>query len=138
MPARPLSGEWNLANGGPPVKWQPDAAAARRMALANAVETAILRKMQNPGRDSGGERGEPLYFFPDQKVTAAEVRHALTDGGIDQRAWVISHLLRYAQWDDIWTYVTREEVRDVFPALDLPETLRVAWARMLKIETPVG
>ena len=49
----------------------------------------------------------------------------------------MSHLLRYAQWDDIWTYVTREEVREIFPELELPENLRSAWARMLKIE-PVG
>ncbi len=51
---------------------------------------------------------------------------------------MISHLLRYAQWDDIWTYVSRDEVREIFPELDLPENLRNAWGRMLKVEAPVG
>jgi hypothetical protein len=83
-------------------------------------------------------RSESLYFFPDQKVTADEVRQLLRQGTSEQRAWVISHLLRYAQWDDIWTYVSRDEVREVFPALDLPEPLRLAWGRMLKVEAPVG
>src|SRR5271168_1970666 len=50
-------------------------------------------------------RSESLYFFPDQKVTADEARQLLRQGTSEQRAWVISHLLRYAQWDDIWTYV---------------------------------
>jgi hypothetical protein len=87
---------------------------------------------------NGPGASDSLYFFPGQKVMAEEVRHLLRQGTIEQRAWVVSHLLRYAQWDDIWHYVSREEVRDIFPALELPENLRSAWARMLKIEAPVG
>jgi hypothetical protein len=34
--------------------------------------------------------------------------------------------------------VTREEVKEIFPDLDLPENLRNAWGRMLKVEAPVG
>lgn len=85
---------------------------------------------------SPGDR--PLYFFPDKSVTAEELRQILGSGSAEQRAWAISHLLRYAQWDDIWQYVSRQEVRDIFVDLDLPENLRVAWGRMLKIEQPVG
>jgi hypothetical protein len=90
------------------------------------------------GRDSLERGGSSLYFFPDQRVTEPEARHLLLQGTRVQRAWVISHLLRYAQWDDIWAYVTREEVKEIFPDLDLPENLRHAWARMLKIEAPVA
>jgi len=95
--------------------------------------------MQSSGRGrETSERGGSLYFFPDQKISQQEVLHLLHQGTREQRAWVISHLLRYAQWDDIWNYVTREEVKEIFPVLDLPENLRQAWARMLKIEAPVG
>jgi hypothetical protein len=79
-----------------------------------------------------------LYFFPEERVTEARLREILESGSRQERCWAISHLLRYAQWDDIWLYVTREQVRDLFPEIDLPEKLRAAWARMLKIETPVG
>jgi hypothetical protein len=92
--------------------------------------------MQGPGRPR--DVTESLYFFPDQRVTAEEARHLLRSGTTEQRAWVISHLLRYAQWDDIWNYVSREEVKEVYADLDLPENLRQAFARMLKIEAPVG
>ena len=81
---------------------------------------------------------ESLYFFPDQEVTLAELQEILSGDDAERRAWAISNLLRYAQWDDIWQFVTREEVRAIFPDLDLPDTLRQAWARMLKIEAPVG
>ncbi len=91
--------------------------------------------MNGSGKNrEGATRSEHLYFFPDQKVTADEVRQFLRQGTSSQRAWVVSHLLRYAQWDDIWTYVSRDEVKEIFPDLDLPENLRLAWGRMLKIE----
>ncbi len=81
------------------------------------------------------ERGDKLYFFPDQPVTAGELRLLLRDGTAERQAWAISHLLRYADWEDIWIYTTREQVRSRFADLDLPASLRTAWARMLKVET---
>ncbi len=96
-------------------------------------------RMSGASRTRDGlDRPDALYFFPDQKVSDAEARQLLRQGTQEQRAWVISHLLRYAQWDDIWIFVSRDEVREIFPDLDLPESLRGAWGRMLKIEAPVG
>ncbi len=83
-------------------------------------------------RDSGDH--QPLYFFPDRDVSAAELRHILAEGTRGERAAAVSCLLRYAEWTHIWRFVTRDEVREIFPDLDLPETLRQAWARMLKVE----
>lgn len=85
-----------------------------------------------------GEGSQPLYFFPDRSVSAGELKRILDDGTQEERLWAISNMLRYAQWDDIWLYVSRDEVREVFPALDLPDKLRQALARMLKVETPVA
>ena len=85
-----------------------------------------------------GTTDDFLYFFPDQEVRAEELKSVLAGTDEEKRGWAISHLLRYAQWDDIWTYVTREEVREIFPTLDLPENLRQAWGRMLKVEAPVS
>jgi hypothetical protein len=91
--------------------------------------------MQASGTDrSDLERSEALYFFPDSPVSAGQLRHLLAHGSAERRAWAVSHMLRYADWDDIWTFVTREHVREIFPQLDLPAGLRTAWARMLKVE----
>lgn len=80
----------------------------------------------------------PLYFFPDREITADELREILASGSREQRLWAVSNLLRYAQWDDIWGYVSRDEVRELFPELDLTENLRQAWGRLLKVESPVA
>jgi hypothetical protein len=79
-----------------------------------------------------------LYFFPDANVTPSQLQRILDQGSRAERCWAISHLLRYAQWDDIWLLVTREEVRELLPEIELPENLRAAWGRILKVEAPVG
>ena len=91
-----------------------------------------------PTESRGGGDADGLYFFPDQQVSEARVRSILRQGSPEERAWVVSHLLRFAQWDDIWTYVSRDEVREIFPRLELEEKLRTVWARMLEIGVPVG
>lgn len=84
------------------------------------------------------EGSQPLYFFPDRSVGASELKRILDGGDQEERLWAISNMLRYAQWDDIWLYVSRDEVREVFPSLDLPDKLSQVLARMLKVETPVA
>ncbi len=79
-----------------------------------------------------------LYFFPDQEITAEELAAILEGDDAERRRWAISNLLRYAQWEDIWQFVSRDEVRALLGELDLPENLRHAWARMLKAEAPVA
>ena len=104
----------------------------QRWGLALTPHPAILKTVKGSAVHS-----PPLYFFPDQELTEPQLRAILVGDDRSRRAWAISHLLRYAQWDDIWTYVTRDEVREIFGELDLPDTLRVAWGRMLKVEAPV-
>ena len=95
----------------------------------------LLAQMGEDGE--GGGQGT-LYFFPDEEIGADAVREILAGDDEDRRLWVVSHLLRYAQWDDIWEFVSRDEVREMFHRLDLSDNLRAAWARMLKIEAPVA
>lgn len=92
------------------------------------------------GARRGGEAPEEttLYFFPDAEVTERELREILESGGEEERCWAISHLVRFAQWEDIWLYVDRDDVAERLGELEMPENLRAAWARILKVETPVG
>lgn len=93
--------------------------------------------MATSGSGSSSSSGENLYFFPEDEITEAELRQILAGDDAERRAWAISHLLRYAEWDDIWSYISREQARESFSDLDLPENLRHAWARMLGIEAGV-
>jgi hypothetical protein len=101
-------------------------------------DQAVDRAEDRSSADASTTADDRLYFFPDKGVDEARVRALLRRGSLEEKAWVVSHLLRYAQWDDIWGYVDREEVCAIFEHLDLPDSLRTAWARMLKIEVPVA
>lgn len=83
-------------------------------------------------------RDEPLDFIPDRAVTPTELRRLLAEGPREMRCWAVSRLLQFADWDEIWSFVSREEVIELFPDLDLPQPLRAAWARMLRLETPAA
>lgn len=89
------------------------------------------------GTDRGSDSPRTLYFFPSDEVTEAELKEILAGDDPAKKAWAVSHLLRFAQWEDIWAYVTRDEVREIFPELEMPEKLTAAWARILKIEASV-
>ena len=62
-------------------------------------------------------------IFPEHPVTEGQLRRVLASGNPEQRAWAISHLLRYADWDDIWSFVDRNEIREIFHRLELPPSL---------------
>jgi hypothetical protein len=81
-------------------------------------------------------REEPLKFIPDRAITPSELRKLLAEGPRDLRAWAVARLLLYADWDEIWTFVNRDEVIELFDDLDLPAPLRAAWAKMLRIDSP--
>lgn len=50
------------------------------------------------------------YFFWDYNVSDDEVRRLISDGDAPARAWVISRILQYAKWEDIWRYLTPTQI----------------------------
>lgn len=83
-------------------------------------------------------RGESLRFIPERAMTATQLKRLLAEGSPELRAWAVTRLLLYADWEEIWSFVTRDEVRELFPLLDLPPSLRIAWSRMIGVEEPVA
>lgn len=79
-----------------------------------------------------------VYFFPDRVVGEAEVRKLLASDSKQDRAEVVSRLLTYAEYDEIWTWVDRVTVRELFDDLDLPDRLRAAWGRNLGLVAKTG
>ncbi|MEM6796169.1 MAG: hypothetical protein AAF725_19505 [Acidobacteriota bacterium] len=76
----------------------------------------------------------PAYYMPCGTLRDEEARQALDTGSESEKAAVVSNLLSYALWDDIWARVERDQVVKLFPALELPDSLRRAWARTLGID----
>jgi hypothetical protein len=76
---------------------------------------------------------ERLYFFWDYDISQAQVLHILESGPPHEKAWIISRILEYAKWEDIWRYLTPEDIRQHFEQLHFrrPQD-RELWAYALE------
>jgi hypothetical protein len=78
--------------------------------------------------------GKRPYFFWDYDLSEEEVYAILAGDDVHRKAWVISRILNAARWEDIWKYVTVEDIRTHFDLLRfrLPH-LRELWAHALEV-----
>ena len=78
------------------------------------------------------QSGQRLYFFWDYEIGNEEIHHILRDGAPSEKTWVISRILEYAKWDDIWRYLTVAEIRQNLENLQFRRSQdRELWAYAL-------
>jgi len=65
--------------------------------------------------------GKRPYFFWDCDITEEDIRRILRGDNEVEKAWVITRILEYARWEDIWRYLTLDDIRENF------ERLRFRW-----------
>lgn len=74
------------------------------------------------------------YFIWDYDLSEEDVRQILTGDDEYRKVWMISRLLNAAFWDDIWQYITLEDIRTYFDQLHFRTPyLREAWAHALEV-----
>ncbi|HOU15284.1 MAG TPA: hypothetical protein PKZ84_19430 [Anaerolineae bacterium] len=73
------------------------------------------------------------YFLWDYNLNVQQVHDLLREGATEDKAWLISRILNYATWDDIWRYVTVSDIHDYFDQLHFhcPQD-RELWAYALE------
>jgi hypothetical protein len=76
------------------------------MSVLNPTPQALL---------TDGE-GRP-YFLWDMNITLAQFRRRLREASRDGRAYLVGKLMRQAKPDDVFEFVTRAEIRDLWPDL---------------------
>ena len=57
------------------------------------------------------------YFFWDYDLSDEDVRHILRRGSPSEKAWVITRILEYAKWEDIWRYLAVADICENFEHL---------------------
>ncbi len=71
------------------------------------------------------------YFLWDYDLTEADVRRILRGQNETEKLWMMGRVLESATYDDVWKYLTIDEVRGLFPKLKLKKPIRDAWQRAL-------
>ena len=73
------------------------------------------------------------YFIWDYDLTEGDVRRILQGDNEVEKAWLITRILEYAKWDDIWRYLTVDDVRENFERLGMKPYQRDLWAYALEV-----
>ena len=70
-----------------------------------------------------------LPFVWDYALTDGGFRRALLSGGTPARRWALRRLLVAAEPEEVWRYLTLQDVADALrdPGLSLPEDRRRLW-----------
>jgi len=77
--------------------------------------------------------GKRPYFFWDCDITEEDIRRILRGDNEVEKAWVITRILEYARWEDIWRYLTLDDIRENFERLGLKRYLRDLWSYALEV-----
>lgn len=73
------------------------------------------------------------YFFWDYELTEEEIEEILSGDNEFEKAWVITRILEYAKWDDIWKYLSPDDIRENFDHLRFRRAQdRELWAYALR------
>lgn len=56
-------------------------------------------------------------FLWDVRVDEPEFRRLLAEGTDEERLWAIRRLLEYGEWEEIWRFLTLEDVEGALPRL---------------------
>lgn len=72
------------------------------------------------------------YFLWDYDLTEEEVKKILKNGDEFSRLWLIGRILESAKYEDVWKYLTLEEILKIFPKLKLKKPIKRAWLNAFK------
>ncbi|OGC06906.1 hypothetical protein A2526_01040 [candidate division WOR-1 bacterium RIFOXYD2_FULL_36_8] len=68
-----------------------------------------------------------LYFFWDYDLSEKEVVNILKTGNKTEKNWIIARILEYAKWDDIWKYLSLNQIKEALPSLKINPKFKNIW-----------
>ena len=74
------------------------------------------------------------YFIWDYDISEEQVWEILRGDNETRKVWLISRILQYARWDDIWKYLTLDDVREYFDRIHWRfPFIKDIWAHALEV-----
>jgi hypothetical protein len=73
------------------------------------------------------------YFIWDYDLTESDVQDILQGKDEEQKFWLVARLLESARFEDVWKYISLDELREIFPFLQLKPQVRAAWEFALHV-----
>lgn len=74
-----------------------------------------------------------LSYFWDYKLTAENLKNILASNNEIKKRWAVARLVESAPLEDVWKYITLEELQKMFPYLKLKEPVRRVWEKAFEV-----
>lgn len=72
------------------------------------------------------------YFIWDYDLSEIDVHRLLKEGNEYTRLWLTARVLESAKYEDVWKYLTIQEILKIFPKLRLKQPIRQAWEKAFR------
>lgn len=73
------------------------------------------------------------YFLWDYDLTEEQVKGIVRGKNDVERRWILGRILTSARYDDVWKYVTIDDIVSELPKLRLRPGVEQAWRRALTV-----
>ena len=73
------------------------------------------------------------YFLWDYDLTEADVVKILNSDKIQEKTWITTRILESAKYEDIWRFLSLDEVKKIYPSLKLKKPVKDAWDYALSV-----
>ncbi len=70
-------------------------------------------------------------FLWDYDLDAQEVKTILNEQPISKKVWLIARILEHAPFDEVWNYLTLDEIAEALPKLRMNEKRKKHWEFVL-------
>lgn len=74
-----------------------------------------------------------LYFLWDYDLNEKQVQAILRGNNETEKLWLTGRILSNAQFEDVWKYLTVQEIVNAFPKLKLKPAIQKAWKHALEV-----
>lgn len=67
------------------------------------------------------------YFIWDYDLSYSDVKAILQGDDPEQRYWLIGRIIECASWDDVWKFLTVNDIQEALPHLKIRKKLKGIW-----------
>lgn len=73
------------------------------------------------------------YFIWDYNLNDKKIKKILQSGNNVEKQWLIARILSHAKYEDVWKYLTVDDIIAYFPKLKLNTLIKNAWKKALTV-----
>lgn len=93
--------------------------------FSNLVRASLVNFMKRGPHGSPRDRQRPAFLW-EYSLTPGEIQEILS-GSRKKRLWLVAKILEHGKWEEIWDYLTVDQIEADLPYLRLATKTREHW-----------